>query len=57
MQKAIKKRLFSHEKIKQQIRKKRADETKKTVRELLRERREDLNMTTLSESECPEKIG
>ncbi|KAF2902219.1 hypothetical protein ILUMI_03966 [Ignelater luminosus] len=56
MQKAIKKRLFSHEKIKQQIRKKRADDTKKTVRELLRERREDLNMTTLSESECPEKI-
>lgn len=49
MQKAIKKRLFGHEKIKQQIRKKRLDESsRKTVSELLKEKRMDLNMTVIS---------
>lgn len=48
MQNAIKKRLFSHDKIKQQIRQKRQDEAAKTVRELLKERRIDLNMSNLS---------
>ncbi|KAK5643832.1 hypothetical protein RI129_007677 [Pyrocoelia pectoralis] len=47
IQKPIKKRLFGHEKLKQQMRKKRLDDSsaKKTVSQLLREKRIDLNMT------------
>ncbi|KAF5269776.1 hypothetical protein FQA39_LY08557 [Lamprigera yunnana] len=57
MQKAIKKRLFGHEKIKQQIRKKRLeDSTRKTVSELLKEKRMDLNMSATIEPEPSEKI-
>ncbi|KAF5285055.1 hypothetical protein FQR65_LT02368 [Abscondita terminalis] len=56
MQKAIKKRLFGHEKIKQQMRKKRLDESaRKTVSELLKEKRMDLNITVVSEPETMEK--
>uniref|UniRef100_A0A1Y1NBZ8 Ubinuclein middle domain-containing protein n=1 Tax=Photinus pyralis TaxID=7054 RepID=A0A1Y1NBZ8_PHOPY len=57
MQKAIKKRLFGHEKLKQQMRKKRLDDSaKKTVSQLLREKRIDLNMTVESVNEDPIEI-
>lgn len=50
MQHAIKKKLFSQNKI--QIKKRRPiDPLKKTVKELLREKREDLNMSIPSEFE------
>lgn len=47
MQKALKKRLFSTEKIKQS-RKRLADAGKKTVKQLLAAKRDDLNMTPIS---------